>query len=75
MASRGCRKSDFIGDFENKIALLFRGNCSFETKINNALVAKASAVVVINNDTDTERVFVMDFDGESIFHLRAPHTI
>ena len=33
----GCRKSDFMGDYQKKIAVLFRGACSFETKIHNAL--------------------------------------
>ena len=41
-----------MGDYEKKIAVLFRGACSFETKIHNAFVANASAVVVINNNPD-----------------------
>ena len=41
-----------MGDYENKIALLFRGACKFETKVQNALNAKASALIVINNNPE-----------------------
>ena len=65
----GCRKSDFIGNYTNKIAVVFRGNCEFETKAHNALNANASAVVVIN--TNLEGVFTMSLgDVGGIFNLQ-----
>ena len=48
----GCRDYDFDGDYKNKIAVLFRGVCEFEIKVQNALNAKASAVIVINNNPE-----------------------
>ena len=45
----GCRETDFKGDYEGKIAVLFRGACKFEKKIENAALKNATGVVVIND--------------------------
>ena len=40
------------GSLNGAIALILRGNCAYETKVNNAQTAGASAVVVYNVDGD-----------------------
>ncbi|MDT8438653.1 MAG: S8 family serine peptidase [Wenzhouxiangellaceae bacterium] len=40
------------GVFDNAVALLERGECTFETKVNNAAAAGARAVLVFNNQSD-----------------------
>ena len=70
----GCRKTDFIGDYTNKIAVVIRGKCEFKTKADNALNANASALVVINANTgpsegELKTVFTMSLgDVEGIFN-------
>ena len=46
----GCNASDFSeGDFEGKIALVSRGFCLFEEKINNTAAAGGVGILVFNN--------------------------
>ena len=40
------------GAFDNAVALLERGQCTFEIKVNNAAAAGARAVLVFNNELD-----------------------
>ena len=40
------------GAFDHAVALLERGSCTFETKVNNAAAAGARAVLVYNNNPD-----------------------
>ena len=58
----GCRLSDFQGDFNGRIAVLFRGACKFEEKVKNAAKVNASAIVVINNNP--EGVITMSIGGK-----------
>ena len=57
----GCRETDFKGDYAGKIAVLFRGACKFEKKIENAALKNATGVVVINNNP--EGVITMSIGG------------
>ena len=57
----GCRETDFKGNYEGKIAVLFRGACKFEKKIENAALKNATGVVVINNNP--EGVITMSIGG------------
>ncbi|XVV04022.1 M28 family metallopeptidase [Actinosynnema sp. CA-248983] len=46
----GCEAADFAGqDFTGAIALIRRGNCSFDIKHRNAAAAGAVAVIISNN--------------------------
>ena len=57
----GCRETDFKGDYAGKIAVLFRGVCEIEKKIENAALKNATGVVVINNNP--EGVITMSIGG------------
>lgn len=46
----GCEESDFQGNFNNTLVILYRGKCKFEDKITNANKANAAGVIVINNN-------------------------
>lgn len=56
-ATSGCEPEDFAGFPAGNIALLQRGVCTFEQKIENAAAAGASAAVLFNqgNTADEER--------------------
>ena len=69
----------------NKIALLDRGNCDFVTKVLNAQMAGAIAVIVANNDTGPpftmggvlrririSAVMISQSDGAALKGLTAP---
>ena len=65
----GCRETDFFnGNYDGKIAVLFRGVCKFEKKIYNAAMNNATGVVVINNNL--EDPIMMSIGGKSTFILR-----
>ena len=57
----GCRETDFKGDYADKIAVLFRGVCKIEKKIENAALKNATGVVVINDNP--EGVITMSIGG------------
>ena len=65
----GCRETDFIGNYDGKIAVVFRGACKFEEKIYNAAMKNATGIVVINNNP--EGVIMMSMGGNSTFILRS----
>jgi len=71
----GCRETDFKGDYEGKIAVLFRGACKFEKKIHNAAMKNATGVVVINNNP--EGVITMSIGDSSKYEkvaIMIPYT-
>ncbi|MBA2644021.1 MAG: M28 family peptidase, partial [Solirubrobacterales bacterium] len=46
---RGCNAADWAGFPAGNIALVQRGACTFRIKVNNAIAAGATAVLVFNN--------------------------
>jgi Zn-dependent M28 family amino/carboxypeptidase len=47
-SNSGCEDEDFAGFVEGNIALIQRGTCTFEEKVQNAIEAGASAVIIFN---------------------------
>jgi Zn-dependent M28 family amino/carboxypeptidase len=54
-SSSGCEASDFAGFPGGAVALLQRGTCFFRQKVDNAVAAGASAVVVFNEGNEGRR--------------------
>nr|WP_231713377.1 M28 family metallopeptidase [Arthrobacter sp. zg-Y769] len=52
VSTSGCEPADFAGFTAGNIALLQRGTCSFEIKVDNAAAAGASAAVIFNQGND-----------------------
>jgi Zn-dependent M28 family amino/carboxypeptidase len=50
-STSGCEASDFAGFPSGGVALVQRGTCNFGVKVENAAVAGASAVIVVNRGT------------------------
>ncbi len=55
VANLGCNASDFAGFTAGRIALILRGNCTFQDKVSNALAAGAVAAVIYNDGADASR--------------------
>jgi Zn-dependent M28 family amino/carboxypeptidase len=54
-SASGCEARDF-GDFERgAIALVRRGTCTFQVKVDNAVAAGAAGVVVMNEGTENRK--------------------
>lgn len=51
----GCEASDFDGFPEGGIALVQRGTCRFDTKVEHAVAAGAGGVVIVNQGNTDER--------------------
>lgn len=51
-STSGCEPEDFAGFTAGNIALLQRGTCSFEIKVDNAAAAGASAAVIFNQGNE-----------------------
>ncbi|MCC3302963.1 M28 family metallopeptidase [Arthrobacter sp. zg-Y895] len=51
-SSSGCEPEDFAGFPAGNVALMQRGKCSFEIKVDNAAAAGASAAVIFNQGTN-----------------------
>ncbi|MGA4994933.1 M28 family metallopeptidase [Nonomuraea bangladeshensis] len=47
-STSGCEAADFAGFVAGRIALVQRGTCPFVTKVENALAAGASAIIIFN---------------------------
>ena len=58
-STSGCEKEDFAGFQKGSIALIQRGFCNFQDKVENAQAAGASGVVLFNqgNTADREAMF------------------
>jgi len=52
-STSGCEESDFAGFPAGNIALLQRGECTFELKAENAAAAGASGIVIFNQGNTT----------------------
>ena len=52
VSSSGCEAADFQGFERGSIALIRRGTCIFQVKVDNAVAAGAVGVVVMNEGTD-----------------------
>ena len=61
----GCQSFP-AGAFDNAVALLERGQCTFETKVNNAAAAGARAVLVFNNENNPPRLCMAGLDNTTI---------
>ena len=53
------------GAFDNAVALIERGSCTFETKVNNATAAGARAVLVFNSEAEG-RICMAGLEGTGI---------
>ncbi len=75
--NKGCAPFP-LGGFDGVIALMERGDCTFEEKVNNAADAGATLVIIFNNDGDYLKpaivgeqaaipsVFIGQTDGDAI---------
>ncbi|MFZ6177166.1 M28 family peptidase [Nannocystis pusilla] len=55
-STSGCQAEDFAGFFPSSIALLQRGGCTHQQKVDNAVAAGAAAVVYFNQGDIPERL-------------------
>lgn len=51
-STSGCEPSDFTNFIAGNIALIQRGHCTFRKKIENAIDAKASGVIIFNEGNE-----------------------
>ena len=58
----GCEASDFDGFARGSIALVQRGTCRFDTKVELAVAAGAGGVVIVNQGDTDERAGLFDAD-------------
>lgn len=58
-STSGCEAEDFAGFAEGSIALIQRGTCPFQQKVENAQAAGAAGVIMFNqgNSADREAIF------------------
>lgn len=54
-ATSGCEAADFSGFPSGNIALITRGTCDFAVKVDNAVAAGATAVLIYNDGTAPDR--------------------
>jgi Zn-dependent M28 family amino/carboxypeptidase len=54
-STSGCEASDFEGFEQGAIALLRRGTCPFQVKVDNAVAAGAAGVIIMNAGDTPER--------------------
>lgn len=70
----GCEESDFQGNFNNTLVILYRGKCKFEDKITNANKANAAGVIVINNNpTGVITMSIGDADQFNLVSIMINH--
>src|SRR5262249_35012440 len=51
-SASGCKTTDFEAFERGLVALIRRGTCTFQTKVENAVAAGAAGVVIMNEGTD-----------------------
>jgi hypothetical protein len=54
-STSGCDPTDFNGFVAGRIALIQRGTCTFQQKVDNAQAAGASGVIIFNEGNDPTR--------------------
>ena len=54
-STSGCEAADFAGFARGAVALVRRGTCTFQTKVEHAVAAGAVGVVVMNEGTEGRR--------------------
>lgn len=59
-STSGCEAADFIGFPAGNVAVIQRGNCSFQLKAENAAAAGASAVIIFNQGNTEGRKGVIN---------------
>jgi Zn-dependent M28 family amino/carboxypeptidase len=52
-SNSGCETADFDGFERGAVALIRRGTCQFQVKVDNAVAAGAAGVVIMNEGTDS----------------------
>jgi Zn-dependent M28 family amino/carboxypeptidase len=55
-STSGCEAADFVGFPVGAIALIQRGTCDFVVKVQNAINAGATAVIIMNEGNDATRL-------------------
>jgi Zn-dependent M28 family amino/carboxypeptidase len=64
-STAGCEEADFEGFTPGNIALIQRGSCDFAVKVDNAVKAKAAAVIIFNEGQEgRQEMFVGTLAGE-----------
>jgi Zn-dependent M28 family amino/carboxypeptidase len=51
-SSSGCEREDFSGFESGQVALVRRGACSFQTKVENAVAAGAAGLIIMNDGAE-----------------------
>ena len=64
-STSGCEQKDFEDFREGSVALLRRGSCTFEVKVENATTAGAAAAILANTGSDGETGAFRGSLGES----------
>lgn len=57
-STSGCEREDFAGFTRGNVALIQRGDCSFNVKARNAIAAGASGVVIFNEGNPERTAFL-----------------
>ena len=73
-STSGCEPGDFTGFPAGAIALVQRGTCDFVVKIQNAIKAGASAVVIMNEGNAPDRMGLLN-PATGRRHHRAGHHV
>ncbi|CAN5662396.1 aminopeptidase PaaP [soil metagenome] len=75
-STSGCEPGDFEGFREGYIALLRRGSCTFEVKVENAMAAGAAAILISNRGSgdDTGAFQGSLGDSEAVIPVLATST-
>jgi hypothetical protein len=65
-STSGCAASDFAGFVAGRIALIQRGTCTFQQKVDNAQAAGASGVIIFNEGNTPARTGVFSGSLSSV---------
>ena len=59
-STSGCEAGDFAGFTPGNVALIQRGTCTFRVKVDNAIAAGASGVIIFNQGNADDRLGVVN---------------